>query len=73
MHAEDLVIDERSDRHAVKEILELLPYADRIATLALVVEAVDAINLAALVVTSQEEEVFLELGFVSEEQDDGLK
>ena len=73
MHAEDLVIDERSDRHAVEAILELLPYADRVATLALVVEAVDAINLAALVVTSQEEEVFLELGFVGKEQDDGLK
>ena len=57
MHAENLVVDQGGNRHAVEHILELFPDADRVATLALVVETVDAVDLATLVVPSQQEEV----------------
>mmetsp|Transcript_2704 Transcript_2704/g.3708 ORF Transcript_2704/g.3708 Transcript_2704/m.3708 type:complete len:226 (+) Transcript_2704:410-1087(+) len=73
MHAEDLVVDEGGDGHAVEHILELFPDADRVAALALVVEAVDAVDLAALVIAAQQEEVLLELYFVGQQQDDGLQ
>ena len=73
MHAEDLVINESGDGYAVEDILELLPNADRVATLALVVEAVYAIDLPALVVTSQQEKVLLELNLVGKQQNDRLE
>ena len=73
MHAEDLVINESGDGYAVEDILELLPNADRVATLALVVEAVYAIDLPALVVTSQQEKVILELNLVGKQQNDRLE
>ena len=52
VHAEDLVIDEGSDRHAVEDVLEFFPDADRVATFAFIVEAIDAIDLATLVVAA---------------------
>ena len=64
MHAEDLVVDESSHWQAVEHVLELLPDADAVTSLALVVEAIDAVDLPALVVPSEEEEVFFELDFV---------
>ena len=73
MHTQDFVIDERSDRHAIEDILELFPHANRVAALALVVEAVDAVDLSTLVVTAQKEEVLLELDLICEEEDDSLK
>ena len=73
MHANDFVVDQRGDRHAVEAILELLPDADGVAALAFVVETIDTVDLTALVVASQEEEVLLELDFVGKEQNDGLK
>ena len=73
MHAEDLIINESSDGHAVEDILEFLPDSNGIATLALIIEAVYTIDLTTFVVTSQHEEVLLELGFVGEEQDNGLE
>ena len=73
VHADNFVVDEGGNRHAVEAILELLPDADGVATLAFVVETIDTIDLTALVVASQEEEVLLKLDFVCEEQDDGLK
>ena len=66
MHAEDLIIDKGGDRQAVEDVLELLPDADGVATLAFVVEAIDAIDLPALVVAPQEEEVFLEFDLVGQ-------
>ena len=64
MHAKNLVIDKCSDRQAIKAIYELLPDADGITALAFVVEAVDSIDLPALVVASQEEKVLLEFDLV---------
>ncbi len=73
MHAQNLVVDQSSDWHAVEDILELFPDADGVPTLALVVEAVDSIDLATLVVASQEEEVLLELDLVGQEKDNCLQ
>lgn len=73
MHAEDFVVDQSGDRHAVEYILELLPHADGVATLAFVVKAIYTVDLSTLVVTAQEEKVLLELDLVGEEKDDGLQ
>ena len=73
MHAQDLVVDQGSDRHAVEYILEFFPDTDRVATFAFIVESIDAVDLTALVITSQQEEVLLELDLVREEQNDSLK
>jgi len=53
VHAEDFVVDEGGNGHAVEHILELFPDADRVPTLALVVEPVDSVDLPALVVAAQ--------------------
>ena len=66
MHAEDLVVYESCNRHAVEDILEFFPDSDRIATLALIIEAIDAIDLTAFMVSAQQEKVLLELDFVGQ-------
>ena len=68
VHAEDFVVDQSGDRHAVEYILELLPHADRVATLALVVKAVNSINRGTLVVAPEDEEVFGVFNFVCEKE-----
>ena len=73
MHAEDFVVDQSGNRHAVEYILELLPHADGVATLAFVIESIDAIDLTALVIAAQQEEVLLEFDLVGEEEDYRLK
>ena len=73
MHAQDFVVDQRSDRHAVEYVLEFFPHADRVSSLAFIVEAVNTIDLSALVVTAQQEEILLEFDLIRQEQDNGLK
>ena len=73
MHAQNLIVDQSSNWHTVKNILKLLPQTNGIPIFALVVETVDSVNLAALVVSSEQEEVLLELDLVGEEQDDRLQ
>lgn len=73
MHGENLLVNDSSDRKAVKAIGESLPQLDVIATLALVVESINTVDGGTLVVTSKDEEVFGVLDLVGEEQADGLK
>ena len=73
MHAEDLVVDEGRDGHAVEDILELLPDANGISALAFIIESVNTIDLATFVIASQKEEVLLELGLVGKKQDNSLE
>jgi hypothetical protein len=73
VHGEDLLVNDSGDRKAVEAVGESLPQLDVIATLALVVESIDAVDRGALVVTSEDEEVFGVLDLVGEEQADGLK
>jgi len=64
MHTKDFVIDETCNWQAVEDILELLPDADAVTSLALIVEAVDTVDLPTLMVPSEKEEVLFELDFV---------
>jgi hypothetical protein len=73
VHAEYLVVDEGCNRHAVEHVLEFFPDADAISPLALVVESVDSVNLAALMVSAEQEKVLFEFHFVGEEQYHSLK
>jgi hypothetical protein len=57
VHAEDLVVHERRDGQAVERVREHFPQLDVVAPLALVVEAVDAVDAGALVVAAEDEEV----------------
>ena len=67
MHTQDFVIDEGCNRHAVENILKFFPKSDAISVFTLIIEAVNTVDLPALVVTSQEEEVFLKLNFVGQQ------
>ena len=64
MHTEDLVIDECSDGHAIEYVLEFFPHADGVATLAFVIESIDAVDLCTLVVAPQQEKIILKLDLV---------
>lgn len=73
MHAKNLIIDESSDWHAIKHVLEFFPNPNTVASFTFVIEAVHAIDLTALVVTSQQEEILRVLHFVGEQKNDSLK
>lgn len=73
MHGKNLLVDDSGDRKAVEAIGECFPQLDIVATLALVVEAIDSVDRGALVVTSEDEEVFGVLDLVGKEQANGLK
>ena len=73
MHAKDLVVNEGRDGHAVEDILELLPDTDRVPALAFIIESVNTVDLTALVIASQKEEVLLELGLIGKKQDNSLE
>lgn len=73
MHGEDLLVDDGSNRKAVEAVGEGLPQLDVVPSLALVVEAVDAVDRGALVVAAQNEEVLGVFNLVCEEQANGLK
>jgi hypothetical protein len=53
VHAEDFVIDERSDGQAVEAVGKNFPKLDSIATLALIVKAVNTVDLGTFVVSSK--------------------
>jgi hypothetical protein len=73
VHGEDLLINDGGDGQAVEAVGESLPKLDVVASLALVVETVDAVDGRALVVTAQNEEVLGVLDLVCQQQADGLE
>lgn len=73
MHGENLLVNDRSNWQAVEAIRKCLPQLDVVASLALVVEAVDAIDGSALVVAAEDEEIFRVLDLVCQQQTDGLE
>ena len=73
VHGEDLLVNDSRNGQAVEAVGECLPQLDVVATLALVVEAVDAVDRRALVVAAQDEEILGELDLVGKEQADGLE
>ena len=73
VHAEDFLVDERRNGQAVEAVSESLPQLDVVASLALVVEAVDAVDGRALVVSAQHKEVLGVLDLVCKQQTNGLQ
>lgn len=73
MHGENLLVNNGSNGQAVEAVGKRLPELDVVATLALVVEAIDAVDGGALVVTAEDEEVLGILDLIGEEQADGLE
>jgi hypothetical protein len=73
VHGEDLLINDGGDGQAVEAVGESLPKLDVVASLALIVETVDAVDGRALVVTAQNEEVLGVLDLVCQQQADGLE
>ena len=73
MHSEDLFVDDGSNWQAIEAVGEGLPQLDIISSLALVVEAIDAIDRCTLVVATEDEEVLGILDLVGQEQADGLQ
>lgn len=73
MHGEDLLVNDGSNGQAVEAVGKRLPQLDVVTALALVVEAVDAVDGRAFVVTPQDEEVLGVLDLVGQEQADSLE
>lgn len=57
VHAQDLLVDQGRHGQTVEAVRKGLPQPDRVPPLALVVEAVDAVDGGALVVAAEKEEV----------------
>lgn len=64
MHAKNFIVNQCCNWHAIKYILEFFPKSNAIFIFAFVVETINSINLATLMVTSQQEEVFLKFNFI---------
>ena len=73
MHGENLLVDDSGDGQAVEAVRECFPQLDVVATLALVVEAVDAVDRGAFVVPAQNEEVLGVLDLVGQQEADCLE
>ena len=73
VHGEDLLINDGGDGQAVEAVGESLPKLDVVASLALVVETVDAVDGSTLVVTAENEEVLGVLDLVRQQKADGLE
>ena len=73
VHAQNLVVNQGCNGHAVEDILELFPSLDWKAAFAFVVEAINAVDLTTFVISAQQEKVFLVLDFVREQQNDRLQ
>lgn len=73
MHAQNFIVNQGSNWHTVKNILELFPETDTVPILTLVVESINTIDLSALVIAPQQEEVLLKLDFVGQQENDRLE
>jgi hypothetical protein len=58
VHAQNLIVYQRGDRQTIKAVCKNFPQLDCVSSLALIVEAVNAINASTLVIASQQEKVF---------------
>lgn len=72
MHADDAVIDEGRYGEVFKAFGEGLPEPNAVATLALVVEAVDFVDVVCFVVSAQKEEIVGIFYFIGEEEANAL-
>lgn len=68
MHSEDLFINDRSNWQAIEAVCECFPQLDIVPSLALIVESVNAVDGGALVVSTEDEEIFRVLDLVCQQQ-----
>lgn len=73
MHGEDLLVNDSRNWQAIEAVGEGLPQLDVVSSLALVIEAIDAVDRCAFVVATEDEEVLWIFDLVCEEQADGLQ
>lgn len=72
VHAENFLVDESGDGQTVEHVTEDTPKSNRVSTFALVIEAVNTIDLGTLVIATEQKEVLWVLNFVAEEKADRL-
>ena len=72
MHTDDSPLDQRAHREALKAVREQLPKTNIVSPLALVVEAVDLVDVVRFVVSSQKVEVLRVLHLIRQEQANAL-
>ena len=68
MHAEDLLIDQSCNGQTIEDITENSPESDRVSAFALVIEAIDTVDLSTFVIAAQQEKVLRVLDFVAQEK-----
>jgi hypothetical protein len=73
MHGKDLFINDGRNWQAVEAVGKRLPQFDVVPPLALIVEAINAINARALVIPTKDEKVLWILDLVRQQQANGLK
>jgi hypothetical protein len=73
VHAENFFINNSSNGKAIEAVSEGLPQLDVISAFALVVETINSVDGGALVVSSEQEEIFGILDLVSEEKAHSLE
>ncbi len=73
MHANDLIINDSCAGEAVEGVTELLPYLDREPPPTLIIETIDPVDSSALMVASQDKEVFRILDLVGKEEADNFQ
>jgi len=71
--AKDFLVNNGRDRKAVETVCERLPQLDVVPPLALVVEAVNAVDGCALVISAQQEKVLRVFDFVGQQQTNRLQ
>jgi hypothetical protein len=68
VHAQDFLVYESAHGQTVEDVGEHFPELDRVAAFALVVEAIDAVDLGAFVIAPQQEEILRVLNLEAEQQ-----
>ena len=67
MHAKNLLINQCCNGQGVENITENFPKSDGVASLALIIESIDTIDLGTLVIASQQEKVLWVFNLVGEQ------
>lgn len=70
MHTDNFIVDHCTTGQTVEGIAELLPHLDREPTAALIIKAINSVDSSTFVISTQKEEVFGVLDFVSKQQAD---
>lgn len=73
VHADDLVINDRTDWKAIEAIRERLPKLNAVAPFALIIETIYSVDRSALVVPAEQKEILRVLQLISEEETNCLE